>query len=294
MGNKQSSKSTELQHEYDVSKWMEEIQDDICDSTLKDLAIPGSHNSGCYRMASAIASPWTACQSHDIANQLQFGIRYFDLRFGYFAGCAEDEFRVMHHHWSSRVYLEEVLSSFVQFLEKNTKEILILHFRHLYYFTPQAHVKFRERLLNSLGHMALPRSCGLDTKLSQLWENNYRVLITTEGDELHEKLWHENSICSRWFDKASVDKLKECCVQELARKHDGLWVLQTILTPQRSRPMSVKVFAKLLNSQANAWLREWASNTNIVILDFIDSAVFASILIEANTRKRALTMVQYC
>lgn len=309
--NKHRQKSTSGERdeeEFDTSKWMEQIQDDISDFSLRQLAIPGSHDSGCYRMTSAIAAPWTACQSLNILEQLMSGIRYFDLRFDYFQGNKKDEFWIMHHQWSSRVSLSEILASVCLFLEENKKEVVILEASHLPFVNqPVVFQQFKKRLVEKLdkwlipcttnvsdasdasddGQMIKASVSGLDKKLKDLWDRDERVLLSLEGtDGGDEKVFSNSVICSRWFDTADVDYLRRCCYEELTNDHgDGLWILQTVLSPQRSKPLAVKVLALIVNPHVERWMKEWGSQVNIVIIDFVLSNEFASILIRANQNK---------
>ena len=52
--------------------------------TLRNICLPGSHQSATYMAESTerhlpLAIGWTRCQQHDIAEQLDAGIRFLDL-----------------------------------------------------------------------------------------------------------------------------------------------------------------------------------------------------------------------
>lgn len=57
----------------DVQKWMSHLSDDV---PLSGLSIPGTHNSPCYYKA----LPSVRCQQVSPLEQLQQGVRFFDLR----------------------------------------------------------------------------------------------------------------------------------------------------------------------------------------------------------------------
>lgn len=50
------------------------------------LFIPGTHNSGCYDNGANLVSlvKYVFTQNTDIWTQMAFGVRYFDLRIGYY------------------------------------------------------------------------------------------------------------------------------------------------------------------------------------------------------------------
>jgi len=52
--------------------------------TLRNICLPGSHQSATYRAESTerhvpLAVGWTRCQQHDVAEQLDAGIRFLDI-----------------------------------------------------------------------------------------------------------------------------------------------------------------------------------------------------------------------
>ena len=56
----------------DYSKWMKNINDD---TLINEIVMPGSHDAGSYKMV------WLGeTQQFNIEQQLEMGVRYFDLR----------------------------------------------------------------------------------------------------------------------------------------------------------------------------------------------------------------------
>lgn len=53
---------------------------------IGSIFIPGTHNSGAYGPIPGIFKKYVLNQNMDIWTQLVFGIRYFDLRIGYYQG----------------------------------------------------------------------------------------------------------------------------------------------------------------------------------------------------------------
>merc|ERR1712226_1233509 len=84
----------------DLTEWMTNLPNTLHDVPLNQLAIPGSHDSGAYwlntdlpiapdeprlisflgRCAKGVVRRWSLTQNLNITNQLQNGIRYFDMR----------------------------------------------------------------------------------------------------------------------------------------------------------------------------------------------------------------------
>lgn len=57
----------------DLPKWMSHLNDEV---PLSGLSIPGTHNSPCYYKA----LPSVRCQAHSPTDQLNNGVRFFDIR----------------------------------------------------------------------------------------------------------------------------------------------------------------------------------------------------------------------
>lgn len=100
-----------------LSNWMESISDNIL---LRKIVIPGSHDSGTKGML----WPWQT-QKYDIAEQLELGIRYFDIRVNKKRGKF-----VIFHNVSNGVEFKPILEQIKDFLLKNPSEVLLLDFQH--------------------------------------------------------------------------------------------------------------------------------------------------------------------
>lgn len=95
-----------------LTEWMKYIDDD---AVVTDLAIPGSHDSGCIEM------PWyAATQDLTFAEQLERGVRYFDIRVNL----------VIFHSVVNGVDYEGVLRDIDEFMDAHPSEFLVLDFSH--------------------------------------------------------------------------------------------------------------------------------------------------------------------
>ncbi len=99
-----------------LTEWMKYIDDD---AVVTDLAIPGSHDSGCIEM------PWyAATQDLTFAEQLDRGVRYFDIRVN------DDGDLVIFHSIVNGVSYESVLKDIDEFMDAHPSEFLVLDFSH--------------------------------------------------------------------------------------------------------------------------------------------------------------------
>ena len=100
--------------------WMSQIPNHI---PLSLITIPGTHNS-CALHGGAIA----ITQTWSIENQLQAGIRYFDLRLRLY----KDTLRFYHGIIDQQLTFDEVLSVFASFLNEHNRETIIMAIQHEY------------------------------------------------------------------------------------------------------------------------------------------------------------------
>lgn len=128
---------------YNPASWMQDLLHPAKEAyTLKDIVIPGAHDAGMSvlngtggQMKDAINTCNTLTQSIPIKEQLQNGIRMFDLRVGNYAQAlyikhAESDCDVDAVGAGYGEKLADVLSGVHAFLETNKMETVMLNFSH--------------------------------------------------------------------------------------------------------------------------------------------------------------------
>lgn len=101
--------------------WMSTIPDN---TKLGDICIPGTHDSTTWRMGRGKGTEWHRTQNKTISEQLDLGVRFFDIRYGRDGKC-------YHGDTECRVSLKDVFNSFINFLKSETskKEFLIVRMK---------------------------------------------------------------------------------------------------------------------------------------------------------------------
>ncbi|MCQ2399589.1 MAG: hypothetical protein MJ072_03690, partial [Clostridia bacterium] len=106
-------------YNYDVlTKWQSMISDD---ALIKNVVIPGSHDSGTSGMIA-----WAETQNSSVKSQLDMGIRYFDLRIA----IGSSNQAVIYHGPIKGQGAKSIIYDFYDFLEDKPTEFLILDFQH--------------------------------------------------------------------------------------------------------------------------------------------------------------------
>ncbi|GIZ39840.1 hypothetical protein CKM354_000320700 [Cercospora kikuchii] len=98
--------------------WMSKLDDG---APVSSLSIPGTHDSAAY------TQPWpfVATQNMDFAQQLDSGIRYFDLR----CGLVHDVAEMVHGSYLLRLKLRDVLRVLYEWLDGHLTEGLVVQIK---------------------------------------------------------------------------------------------------------------------------------------------------------------------
>lgn len=238
--------------------WMADMQDQIGGLTLRQVVLPGTHDSGTYAIgpnseiapdaedkvqkiekklgvvARTIVTLWAVAQGQNIRQQLESGIRYLDLRVCRRHG---NEMYIVHSLYSDNV--NAVIDAVKSFVDENPKEIVLLDISHFFEMTKESHEALAKKLKDSFGKKLVPRSKTVDTKLEDLWKENQRVIVLYYGDDkakdivkAHPEFWTQDSISSPWGNKQKLEDLRLYLNHEVQNPAmDKFFVLQGILTP---------------------------------------------------------------
>lgn len=105
-----------LELDNELARWMVHINDS---SSLSDLTIPGTHNSGArYESFGGTAK----CQNLTIREQLDLGVRYLDIRLRHYG----DSLVVHHGAVYQHLNFDDVLLHVTDFLTENPSEVVMM------------------------------------------------------------------------------------------------------------------------------------------------------------------------
>ncbi|KXJ26691.1 PI-PLC X domain-containing protein 3 [Exaiptasia diaphana] len=267
----------------DFSRWMENLPNEKQLCFLKDLVMPGSHDSGTFyldqsseigpdasagiqnlcsvfgRLAKSVVYSWSITQSLNIYQQLKAGIRYLDLRVAF--RPLDNEIRIVHALYGSTI--SEILEEVQMFTNENPKEVVILDFNHFYNMDCEAHQRLADTLLGMFGEvMRIPGKDGLNFTLQDMWGNDEKVIIFYQNEEVvkcYPCFWSSNSITSPW---ANVDDRKDLlkfldskCLRK-EQPPECFHVTQCVLTPQTSTIMQNVTEHVRSQIDSVSWIRQ--------------------------------------
>ena len=265
----------------ELSSWMEAVDDN---TPITKLAIPGSHDSGTIGMMSLAET-----QGASIKQQLEYGIRYFDIR----VNAKKDG--VIFHGPINGVPFLPIAKDIKTFMEKHPTEFLILDFQHF----KNGGEKLVYDTLKSVGllNLAVAKT---DKNIEDIAFINSltvkdvrgKVLVffgNTVANDYDNVFLRNNDECTR--DGSSLDSLylgddhkkgSEHFIDvalpkyfnHILEKKSGLLVLQGQLTVPMGSPRKAEIEH---NPAMNEYTRNIANdkekliNVNIIMRDFIES-----------------------
>jgi len=307
----------EIYNQINGSDWMANLPTKVTKLPLKQLVIPGSHDSGAYYLdpstpiapgepsivytlsyyfgscVKSVIKRWSTTQQLNFTNQLEIGIRYFDMRSAYLKSV--DDILCVHGLYGYPI--KKLLIEINNFLNSHPKEVVILDFNHFYSLTPQLHQRLVQNILKVFADKIYsPSTKGINSSLDDIWSVKKQVIIVYSNEQMVKQvklLWPSKFIDSPWFNTSSISTL----INDLDNrfhtlKDQSFNIFQAILTPQTTTVIT-KPAGSLKSSLAlkgNEVISTWIDKVfnqkqhgvNIVILDFCETSDNVAKLLELN------------
>lgn len=276
--------------------WMKDYSQYIKNKPLKDIFIPGTHDSAAYNLENTfgrgqdfphklnilkiigigyvvtkVAKNWTKAQNRTIYQQLEDGNRFLDLRVVY--RKSKKKFYTIHELYGPK--LDFVLDQINEFCEKHPKEIVIIQVGDLRYLSPHGQGSEKEliqKLKDNFKDKLVPKSLGPNATIEELWKHNKQVVLiydhsnVVKGDDL---IWARDAYLeSYWTDTQNTMELKKKLDKHLEKRStfygNKLYVVQSQLTANTQMiKKSLNIFSKspksllTLAKQVRPELKEW-------------------------------------
>lgn len=106
---------------WNPSKWMKWIPDN---TPLQRVSIPGTHDTCTYNYSTPVSSTFVVCQHLNITEQLNHGIRFFDLRINRNSNNG-GSFTLFHGNYYLNMNFDDVLNQVIPFLQGNPSETVL-------------------------------------------------------------------------------------------------------------------------------------------------------------------------
>ncbi|KYB29347.1 uncharacterized protein LOC663847 [Tribolium castaneum] len=276
--------------------WMNDNRMQIGTQKIGNLFIPGTHNSGAYVGVPKILENYILNQDRSIWTQLVHGIRYLDLRIGYY----ENDGFYVNHDLVRITKVVQIFKEIRKFVQLAPKEIIVVDFHRFPYpsnFNSTLHEKFVSLVYDYLGDLALPPGglqVGKGPTLNEIWAQNKNVIICYADKAIaRENYWLWQPLYQHWANTKNVDTLKSFlsrAIKEHRVTLNPMFALMAELTPQPIdlffRTNNLRKLANDVNRKVTVWFRdEWARDVNIVATDYFLGNDIINVAIEANNNR---------
>jgi hypothetical protein len=282
------------------------MKDSLKDKKIRQLFIPGTHDSASYKRAhnpttmENIVTKFSLTQDDDIRSQLLHGIRYLDLRVGYYRSNAE---KFWANHGISRLQpLSDVIKQIKDFIDV-TDEIIIVDFQEFpvgFKNSQEVHQQLVFYLFQELGSYAADPRNGWDTTLEDIWKAGQRVIIAYD----HFGIANENrerhlflSVRQRWGKvKSGFAHLEKFLKEQRSNmSREPIFNSRPYAEMAELTPEALDVFTNGEGLRKKADSVNWAvtrlyhgdfgRNANVVAVDFHLATNIIEIAIEWNRKK---------
>lgn len=315
--------SFQLAFSISPATWISDSLAYIGDKSLKNLTLPGTHDSGTYYLTDVpmpgdtsglneflfkvavdldvsfgeVAISWGRSQDQNFYQQMQGGIRYFDLRSGW--DKAKNEWVTFHFVIGSPV--QYLLQNISQYLNDYPKEIVIVEMTHFEGYPTSADVTaLKNMVVDILGKYMYPVDLTFGFTVNSMVNSGKRALVTMEQGADGVSIWPPGAIYNTYADSPNLEEMMAYNNRTVAKYMNGTWPQQLFkvswtLTPNATSildtviPWKPHSLIELANTADKAlpsfWIKikklGWKMG-NILIIDHYEYSDIVKIIWESN------------
>uniref|UniRef100_A0A182NME8 Phosphatidylinositol-specific phospholipase C X domain-containing protein n=1 Tax=Anopheles dirus TaxID=7168 RepID=A0A182NME8_9DIPT len=197
-------------------RWTTDLRAHLSAFRMRELFLPGTHDSASYKVdfdpqhQENIVTKYALTQDDDIYRQLLLGVRYIDLRVGYYKNSPTPFWA---NHGITRFHpLADVLQQVKRYAQE-TNEIIVLDVQEFPVgFGKQydIHTKLIDFLQSALRDVMADPSIGWEGTLGDVWAGGRTVVVTYDHEFAFRSYSHVvwRSVQQRWGNVQNVNDLK--------------------------------------------------------------------------------------
>lgn len=241
-------------------------------------------------MGKSVMKQWSVTQNLTFKEQLEHGIRYFDLRVA--SKKHQDDLRYLHSLYGPSV--KDSLQEIQTFLDSHPKEVVILDFNHFYEMNEKHHENLIELVTDKFESKMCPHLDMDSVTLSMMWESGLQVIVFYQNNFIRDNMmfWPASSIKAPWANTADIHDLMTFLDSRFksGRPLDEFHVTQGVITPGTGMIMShlnssLQAMTEKVAPRIVVWLKDkkiGSQGINICMIDFVEKADFISNVISLN------------
>lgn len=271
---------------------------------LNQLPMPGSHDSFTYSLnedgpisndessilqavgkipfVKHIVYSWSVTQQWTVTEQLDNGIRYFDLRTSHPDNAKDEhELRVLHGLYGASTY--DLLAEIKTWLLEHPKEVVLFDFNHYYNMSNKMHQHLWQFMTDTFGGLLCPRKTMTETTLQYCWAHNYQVIAffrPPSGEQLPPFLWSGDDIDSPYANSDSTAALLDFLTDKLKNRSKNTFFVTQGIETERAKDVAANLTGSLIDvigSPTTEAVVGWLTK-NQTLFDPVVNVVFADVI----------------
>jgi hypothetical protein len=239
----------------------------------------------------SVLKEWSVTQSLTFRQQLEHGVRYFDLR----VATRKDKSGTHFLHSLYGMSVETGLNEIKSFMEQHPREIILLDFNHFYEMDAHNHEILIDLITEKFRAKLCPHLDMDSVTLEMMWESGLQVIVLYQNQVVKDNMmfWPSVSIIAPWANTTGAHDLITFLEQSYKanRSPSQFHVVQGILTPGAGTIMAHlnsslhNVFADKVAPRVVMWLKDKCAGLqgiNICFIDFVEKADFIPTVLSLN------------
>ncbi|CAG9315127.1 unnamed protein product [Blepharisma stoltei] len=304
------------------ASWMSDSLEFIGQKTLKEITLPGTHDSGAYWLGDVwmpdAGSDWpneaaavgqkigknetwvtrnfALAQDQNLYQQLLGGIRYLDIRSGW--DNTTNQWVTFHYLCGSPI--TELFGNISKFMEEYKNEILVLEVSHFSGFPSHQNIRdLRAMIIEYFGEFIYPVNLSFNFTINDMIESGKTVIVTM-SEEDSAPIWPGDTIYNTYANSPIIRKMIKFNKDTVQQYMSSTWPNQIFkvswtLTPNAQTILDSIKFLKphtliQLADLGNPFLPEfWKSLKhehyqvgNILIIDHYEQSSIMAVIYDMN------------
>jgi hypothetical protein len=226
--------------------WIGDSLSFIGTKTLKDITLPGTHDSGTYyltdkpmpgdqsplwedlfkladlvdKSVGKVAIEWGQSQDQTFYQQMTGGIRYFDLR----SGWDKDSKTWVTFHFVIGSPVQYLLQNISTFLTDHPQEIVVVEMSHFEGYPSSGDISSLKAMVSTiLGPFLYPVDLSFSFTIAQMVSSGKRALVTMEEGYDNQFIWPPSAIHNTYADTSDLTKMVNYNNQTVQKFMAGTW-----------------------------------------------------------------------
>uniref|UniRef100_A0A1A9WZT0 Phosphatidylinositol-specific phospholipase C X domain-containing protein n=1 Tax=Glossina brevipalpis TaxID=37001 RepID=A0A1A9WZT0_9MUSC len=283
--------------------WMNDLRAHVGSLRVRDLFMPGTHDSGSYRVnfdpliKETVVTKYSLAQDEDVYSQLMHGIRYLDIRIGYYRNLVPPFY--INHGITRQMPLIDIINQVKDFVQE-TNEIVIFGIKEFpigFGRNLTVHHILVEYLKEHFGDFVVHPSATWRASINDIWHRKQNIILAYDKASIvmqyphllfgsveqrwgNVQTWSELEIFLKFVNSFDTARLSSRPVADMAELTPDAWGVIV------NKYGGLRKMADRINWRISQLYRDYlGTNANIVAVDFYRGTNLVDLAVEWNKKR---------